>query len=216
MIVDTTRQISVVLIEDHPLVRRGVKDLLSRDRDICVVGEAESSNQATIMITQTQPDVAIVDIRLRQGSGIDVSKAIKSLSPKTEILVLTAYDDIQYVSSLMKIGISGYLLKTTSPKELRKAVHDVAENRVAFSPAIIEKMMSLLAHGKKDSSPKFDEVNLTPRQADVLTHMGEGSGNREIADALGVSRKTVEAHVVQIFRKLGVQNRTQAIFHSRK
>lgn len=211
MIAEESRQISVVLVEDHYLFRRSIKSCFAPDPHIKVVGEAEDSVQAIDLITQTQPDVAMLDIRLRQGTGIDVSRAIKTPSPFTKILVLTAYDDVQYVRSLMKIGISGYMLKTTSPKELRKAVHDVAENRVAFSPSIIEKMVSLLGPGSNGSHPRYADAYLTNRQLDVLNHMGQGLRNREIADVLGISLKTVEAHVEQILRKLGVKNRTQAV-----
>ena len=211
LIAEDSRQISVVLVDDHYLIRRSIRSCLAPDPQINVVGEADESEQAISLITQTQPDVAMLDIRLGQGSGIDVGRAIKSLSSFTKILVLTAYDDIQYVRSLMKIGISGYMLKTTSPKELRKAVHDVAENRVVFSPSIIDKMVSLLGPGRNGSHPRYADAYLTNRQSDVLNYMGQGMRNREIADALGISLKTVEAHVEQILRKLGVKNRTQAV-----
>jgi DNA-binding NarL/FixJ family response regulator len=226
----STGVINVVIVDDHEIVRQGVRKLLSRDTRIRVVGEAVSSDEAILLISQLQPDVALTDIRLQHGTGIDVSRAAKNVAPNTRVLVLSAYDDDQYVRSAMRLGASGYLLKTTSAKELTRAIHDAVEGQLVFSPLISDKVKILLQkasiedcsevsagtsrneiNGKKTTNMLSGDINLTTREAQVLEHIALGLKNSEIAGSMGISSKTVEAHIEHILIKLGAKSRTQAV-----
>lgn len=201
----------MVLVDDHPIFRQGIKALLGRDRSIKVIGEAVDRDDAIAVMSKLQPDVALLDIRLKEGSGIDVTRAGKELFPNTKILVLTAYDDDRYVRSLARLGVNGYLLKTVSAPELRMAVHYVAEGGLVFPPAIADQVSALMENGTKAATPTRFNRDLTAREAEVLEHMGQGLRNREIAESMGVSIKTVETHIEQVLLKLGAKNRTQAV-----
>jgi DNA-binding NarL/FixJ family response regulator len=225
---DTVREtIKVILVDDHELARHGIRKLLGGDVGIEVVGEAESCWGAISLISRLQPEVVILDIRLRQGNGVEVSRAVRKLAPATKILVLSAYDDSQYVVSMVKLGVSGYLTKSSSAEDLIGAVHFAAKGWLVFSPDIADKLANLL---RRSSGTLFDEAkgegslggstrersegSLTGREAEVLQHMFRGLGNRDIADALGISSKTVEIHIHRILLKLGAKNRSQAIVNS--
>lgn len=219
--------IKVILVDDHELARHGVWKLLGGDASIEVVGEAERSSEAISLIARLRPEVVILDIRLRQGNGIEVSRAVKKLAPDTRILVLSAYDDSQYVVSLVKLGVSGYLTKSSSAEDLIRAVHYAAKGWLVFSPDIADKLADLL---RRSGGAPFDEAtrgsglgefarersgqSLTGREAEVLQHMFRGLRNRDIADAMGISSKTVEIHIHRILLKLGAKNRSQAIVNS--
>lgn len=206
------RPVTVVLVDDHELIRRGVRQVLSSDRGIKVVGEAFGSSDALSMIGRVQPDVVILDIRLGQGSGLDVIKAIKAVAPSAKILVLSAYDYDKYVGSFLKLGASGYLLKTASAQELKKAVHDAAEGRFVLGHEIAGKIVSFFRRSDAQV-PGGAETwgNLTQRETEVLELMGQGLRNREIGESMGISLKTVEAHVEHILLKLGARSRMQAV-----
>ena len=135
---------TVVVVDDHELVRRGVRHLLRRDQGIRVVGESATASDAIQLLEQLQPDVAILDVRLGQGSGTDVARAAKDIAPTTKILILSAYDDDCYVRSLARLGVSGYLLKTASAKELGSAVQDIAKGGLVFPPGIAQSVTRLL------------------------------------------------------------------------
>ncbi len=218
--------ITVVLVDDHELVRQGVRKLLSYNATIKIVGEAATSSEAISLISRLEPDVVLLDIRLDQSSGIDVARSVKAITPNTKILVLTAYDDDQYVSAFARIGVSGYLLKTVSVRQLRRAIHDVAEGGLVFPPAISGKVTSLLQNNGREvvfevsgnvrDSGKFanaaqDNRSLTSRETQVFKHMTYGLRNHEVANVMGIALKTVEAHVQHILLKLGARSRTQTV-----
>ena len=176
-----------------------------------VVGEASDSAEAIFLIGQLQPNLAILDIRLNQGSGFDVVKACKQSAASTRILIFTAYDDDQYVRSLVRLGVRGYLLKTASAKELRAAVHDIVDGKLVFAPDITHKVLNSLEARSVPPVETMFARNLTKRESDVLGHLTEGLTNREIASQLGVSTKTVESHVRGVLLKLGAKSRTEAV-----
>lgn len=200
--------IEVVIVDDHPIIRCGLRGLLSGDHVLKVVGEADTGAKAIALISQLRPDVALVDISLGLMSGIDVIRCAKQLYPATKILVLTAYDDVQYVRSMIKLGVNGYLLKTVSGDELRRAILYVAEGGLIFQPQIACKALSIF-ESRSDVLSGSREA-LTPRENEVLTHIAQGLRDKEIASLMGIVPKTVEVHVGNILAKLGVQNRTQA------
>ncbi len=201
----------MVVVDDHDVTRQGITASLSHDGSIRVVGEAAGSNEAITLIGQLKPDVAIVDIRLGEGSGIDVSKAAKVIAPATKLLILSAYDDNRYVIALARLGVSGYLVKTVSAQELRSAVRNVAQGWLVFSPYIAPKVKDLLmmdnrAHPRQALSTR----NLTTRESEVLQQITYGDKNIEITSAMGIAVKTVEAHIERILLKLGAKSRTEA------
>jgi DNA-binding NarL/FixJ family response regulator len=204
-------QISVVLVEDHELAREGMKHILEEDRRINVVGEAAGSEDAIAVIEELQPNVVVLDIRLRQGSGFDVVRASGRVAKETKILVLSAYDDDQYVRSLVRLGVRGYLVKTVSAGEFKRAIHDVAEGSLVFLSGIADKVLGLLQRNEQTSHRASANGGLTGRESEVLKQMGEGLTNGEIARALGISRKTVESHVQRLFLKMGATSRTQVV-----
>lgn len=220
--------IRVVLVDDHELARHGVRRMLGSDTSIEVVGEAESCWSAISLITQLRPEVVILDIRLRDGSGIEVSRAAKKLAPDSKLLVLSAYDDSQYVVSMVKLGVSGYLTKSSSCEDLIKAVHCAAEGWLVFSPDIAHKVAGMLQKDggcssgdgegevglEEPAKAQRSDQTLTGREAEVLQHMFRGLRNRDIAEAMGISAKTVEVHIHRILLKLGARNRSQAILNS--
>jgi DNA-binding NarL/FixJ family response regulator len=207
-------QITVVLVDDHELARVGVQRILKRDTHIKVVGEASSSNDAISLIVELRPEVAVLDIRLRQGSGLDVIHSCKKMAAKTKMLILSAYDDERYVGPLVRLGVRGYLLKTVSADELRKAVRDVAEGKLVYPQEVADKVLDVLqaneANGRASGQTSLNG-SLTNRERDILERMGQGLTNSEIGGVLGISVKTVESHVRHLFLKLGAKNRTQAV-----
>ena len=206
-----TRTITVGLVDDHELTRRGVRQVLNHDRRIRIVGEAADADSALEMLERLQPDVLLLDIRLGESNGIDVVKRAGSVAPHTRIVVLSAYDHVRYVTSLMKMGAVGYLLKSASASELKKAVFDAAEGRPVFTPEIADKVIGLLRGWREQrSSIAGAAEDLTARESEVLRHLGQGLRNSEIARSMGIALKTVEVHVQHVLKKLGVRSRTQA------
>ncbi|MBN2098697.1 MAG: response regulator transcription factor [Dehalococcoidia bacterium] len=219
---------TVVLVDDHQLAREGMRKILGNDASIEVVGEAESCWEAISLIARLRPGVVVLDVRLRDGSGVEVGRAVRRLAPDSRVLVLSAYDDSQYVVSMVKLGVSGYLTKTSSGEDLIRAVHHAAEGWLVFSPDIADKVASLLRRnggallndGKRNGGYKElgwgqrSSESLTIRESEVLQQMFRGLRNRDIAEAMGISIKTVEVHMHRILLKLGARNRSQAIVKS--
>ena len=210
-------QITVGLVEDHELARRGIRQVLSSDRRFKIVGEAASCSEAVLLVERFHPDIVILDMRLRQSSGIDFVRSCKTIAPNTKILVLTAYDYKQYVTAVVKYGVTGYLLKSASAQELRRAVRDVANGKLVLAPEIAKKAPGKAGdngNGSGSSNGALRNSILTAREADVLKHIGHGLKNREIAEVMCIALKTVEAHVQHILQKMGAKSRTQAIINA--
>jgi two-component system response regulator DegU len=221
-------KVRVVLVDDHELARQGVRRLLGVDASIEVVGEADTCWGAISLIAQLQPEVVILDVRLRDGNGFEVSRAARRLAPGARVLVLSAYDDRQYVVSMVKMGVSGYLTKGASGEDLVRAVHCAARGWLVFSPDISDRVAGLLGRNgpepgdgperngaRAEPDPGWQgDGRLTGREAEVLRHIFRGLRNRDIAEAMGISPKTVEVHIHRILQKLGARNRSQAIMNS--
>ena len=205
-------RIRVVIVDDHELVRRGIRDMLRDDPGIEVVGEAGSRAEALGVIEETKPNVAILDMRLPDGTGMDVCRAAKTSAPATKVIVLSAYDDPGYVAAAVSLGAAGYLSKTVSATELSRAVHKVAQGWLLFGPDAAGRVRTLVV-GSDSLSPATSRhcEELTRREAEVLSHMCLGLTNADIARALGIAVKTVEEHMEHVLRKLGARNRTQAL-----
>lgn len=184
--------------------------MLGADTGISVAGEASNAREAKEMLREISPDVALVDIRLGDGSGIDVIRATRTTAPNTKSVMLSAYDDIQYVTSLVKEGAVGYLLKTVSGADLRQAVHAAAEGKAVLAPEIAGKVLRLLASGnRRNGSRSGADRRLTATEADILGHLSQGVQRGEIAVTMGISTDEVEAHLLDVMQKLGA-GRTRA------
>ena len=208
-----TEVIRVFILDDHELVRRGLVDLLSSAQDMTVVGEAASVDQALRRIPAVQPDVAVLDARLPDGSGIEVCRTIRSDHPHVRCLILTSYDDDEALFAAVLAGASGYLLKDIIGASLVEDIRYVARGRSLIDPALTGKLMARLLQ-----PPQGDPLvaGLTQREQDVLALIAEGQTNRQIGEQLALAEKTVKNYVTAILMKLGMQRRTQAAVYGSK
>jgi len=203
-------KIRVVLADDHAVVRKGIREFLDDEDDIEVVAEAENGVQAVALALSHHPDVMVLDIQMPEMTGIEAARKIKAADPHTHILVLTAYDDDPYIFAMLQTGASGYVLKNAPSAELIRAVRAVARGNSALDPAVTTKVMSQLATGKPAGAQEIVE-NLTPRELDVLRLAAKGLTNRAIGLKLGISNRTAQGHLANIFGKLNVATRTEAV-----
>ena len=211
-------KIRVILAEDHAVVRQGTKHLLDRYPDIEVIGEAGDGEEAVALVKELKPDVALMDVRMPRMSGIEATRKIKAECPEVAVLALTAHDDDEYVFALLESGANGYLLKTAEIEELVKAIRAVHAGQPALDPLVTQKVVSQFMNGK--SLPDVmaqvgDEMDgLTNRELEVLRMVAQGLTNKEVAQQLYISDRTVQAHLSSIFSKLQVSSRTEAVMYA--
>ena len=197
--------VRVLLVDDHEVVRRGLRDLLDDERDIDVVAEAGTIAEAIVRAEATRPDVAVVDMRLPDGDGATLCKRLRAIDgPKC--LVLTAFDDEPALVAAIEAGVSGYLLKQVRGQDLVTAVREVAAGRSLLDPVTTARVLDRIRRGNDDPLDA-----LTERERHVLTLIGEGLSNREIAQRLFLAEKTVKNYVTSVLAKLGMQRRAQAV-----
>lgn len=204
-------KISVVLVDDHVLVRKGLRKILEMEEDIEVIGEASDGISAIEEIKAKKPRVVLLDINMPQMNGIEVTKALKKERLDTKIIILTIYDDREYLLELIKMGISGYILKDIDPQGLIDAVRSVSRGETYIQPNLTR---ALIAEYNRMTQPITGAGKpLTAREKEVLAFIAEGLSNSEISSKLAISEKTVKNHVSSILRKLNLQDRTQvAVF----
>ena len=207
-------KIRILLAEDHAIVREGTRELLEQEEDLQVVGEAVDGEEAVRMTTTLSPDVVIMDIAMPKLNGIEATKQIKARCPATAVLILTAYDDDQYVFALLDAGAAGYLLKNVRGRELIEAVRQVAMGEAVLHPTVARKVLNRFASSPGQASPEEALDQLTPREMEVLKLAAKGITNQAIADELVVSVRTVQAHLNHTFGKLGVGSRTEAVMYA--
>jgi DNA-binding NarL/FixJ family response regulator len=204
--------IKVLVVDDQSLVRQGLRALLELESDLDVVGEAENGQVAINLIPSLCPDVILMDIRMPVVDGVAATKEISQNFPDIKVLVLTTFDDDEYVSAAMKYGAMGYLLKDTPSEELAAAIRAVHKGYTQLGPGIVKKLLTQSYLTKTNNSvntpPGFDE--LTPREKEVLRLIARGASNREIAQELFISEGTVKNHVTNILTRLNLRDRTQA------
>jgi DNA-binding NarL/FixJ family response regulator len=206
------QKIRVIIADDHAIVREGTRHILDHEPDMEVVGEAADGVQAVALVDELKPDVAIVDISMPTMGGIEATEKIKASRPGTAVLVLTSYDDDRYVFALLAAGAAGYLLKDVPSAEVVRAVRSVHAGEPALHPAIAKKVLARFAEEARQREPAHeDDELLTSRERDVLRLAACGLGNARIADRLSISLRTVQSHLTQIFNKLGVGSRTEAV-----
>ena len=205
--------IRVFLLDDHELVRRGLRDLLEEAGDIEVVGEAGLVHDALVRIGALQPDVAILDGLLPDGSGIDVCRDVRSRQPDTACLILTSYDDDQALFAAIMGGAAGYVLKQIKGHDLVDAVRRVAAGQSLLDPAVTQRVLSRLREGPKED-PRLS--SLTEQERRILALVAEGLTNRQIASRMHLAEKTVKNYVSSLLSKLGLESRTQAAVFATK
>jgi two-component system, NarL family, response regulator DevR len=199
--------IRVFILDDHELVRRGLTDLLTTTNDLTIVGEAATAADALHRIPAAAPDVALLDARLPDGSGIDVCREIRSSYPHVRCLILTSYDDDEALFAAVMAGASGYLLKQIGGNSLVEGIRQVAAGRSLLDPAVTEKLLDRL---RNPVQPDPVAGSLTPREREILDLIAEGYTNRQIGERLFLAEKTVKNYVSGLLTKLGMQRRTQA------
>jgi DNA-binding NarL/FixJ family response regulator len=202
--------IRILLVEDHQIVREGTRQLLEQVPDLEVIGEAADGETAIELANALRPDVVVMDVRLPGISGLEATRAIKAHLPATRVLILSAYQDDRFVFPLLETGASGYLLKTASGSELALAIHTVYRGETALDPHIAGKVVNRLTRGQPYRSPEMQE-GLSEREIEVLRVAARGKSNRQIGEALSISPHTVQVHLRNIFGKLGVNDRTEAV-----
>jgi len=209
-------EIRVLIADDHAVVREGTRQILEQEPDLKVVGEAADGDEAVKLTGSSKPDVAIIDISMPRVDGIEATKQIKALYPQVAVLILTAYDDDQFVFSLMEAGAAGYLLKSVRGSELVDAVRAVYSGESVLHPSIARKVLNRfvpsLEKGQRQEPPEI----LSQREMEVLHLATHGLSNQDIADELSLSLRTVQAHLGHIFNKLRVSSRTEAVVRALK
>ena len=202
--------ISILLVDDHNIVREGTRQLLEQSADMHVVGEASDGLDAVNLAEKMQPDVIVMDVRLPRLNGIEATRTITTRFPNIKVLILSAYDDDSYVFPLLEAGASGYLLKTSSGAELAEAIRQVHAGQTALSPRISKKIVSRMNTHQVYRTNNMLE-GLTEREMEVLRAAAHGDTNKVIAAKLGISVQTVQVHLRNIYGKLWVGNRSEAV-----
>jgi DNA-binding NarL/FixJ family response regulator len=208
------KKITILLVEDHVVVRESIRQFLGREATLEVVGEAGDGEEAVQMASQLKPDVIIMDISMPKLNGIEATKQIKALQPSTAILILTAYDYEQYIFPLLEAGAAGYLLKDVSSRELISAIETVYRGEAVLHPAVARKVMQRLTKAEPTEERASDL--LSKRELAILKMAAKGMSNSDIAKELHLSARTIESHLGSIFNKLGVGSRTEAVIKAMK
>lgn len=205
-----TKVIRVIIADDHELIREGIKQILELESDIEVVGQVSNGEEAFIMANELEPDIVLLDINMPKLNGIETLRRFKDLGLKSKIIILTIHEDREYILKTLKIGAYGYILKDTDADSLIKGIRAVAKGEKYIQPSVSE-----LVNGNskldKEESNNIKKINsLTKREYEVLMLIAEGLNNRDIAEKLFISEKTVKNHVSSIFKKLDLNDRVQA------
>jgi DNA-binding NarL/FixJ family response regulator len=210
---DTGEPTRVFLLDDHEVVRRGLRELLEAENDLVVVGEAGTADEALSRIPPTRPDVAVLDVRLPDGNGVEVCREVRSRHPEVQCLMLTSFADDEALFQAIMAGASGYLLKQIKGPDIVDAIRRVASGQSLLDPAVTRRVLERLRTG-----PEEDErlASLTEQERRILELIAEGLTNRQIADRVHLAEKTVKNYVSNLLAKLGMERRTQAAVYAAK
>lgn len=203
-------KIRLLLVDDHEIVRAGIKMLFQSEQDMEIVGEVGSGTEAIEAVKELEPDVVIMDVAMPGMSGIEATQQIKQASPETVVLALTMYEDEQYFFEMLNAGASGYIPKRAAPDDLVSAIRVVSQGNVFLHSTLAKFLMKEMMDPSTEVDPSVAE-ELTPREREVLTYIAEGYTNREIAEALVISVKTVDRHRENIMQKLNLHSRVELV-----
>ncbi len=205
--------IRVFLLDDHELVREGIRSLLESDEDVEVVGEAATAHEALTRMVLAKPDVAILDVRLEEGNGIEVCRDIRSLMPELVCLMLTSFADDEALYASVMAGAAGYVLKQVKARDLIADVKKVASGGSLMDPRAVARVVERISNPPK---PNAELDVLSPQQQRILALIAEGKTNRQIAEAMFLSEKTIKNYLTALFAKLGMSSRTEAAIYATK
>ena len=200
------KKIGVLLVDDHTVVRQGLRALLRAEDDLEVVGEAENGRQAVMLARKSPPDVVVMDVAMPMLNGLEATRQILRNTPSTKVLVLTSYSDDECVEQMMRAGATGFLMKQTAANDLLKAIREVYRGNSFFSPAIAKRLRDQCRQALTDGASSRKSGDLTSREAEVLQLIAEGFSNKQIASELTISIKTVEKHRQQVMNKLNIHD----------
>ena len=206
----------ILIADDHPMLRQGIRELLEREADFQVVAEVGDGEEAIALASKLKPDVVIMDIGMPKVNGLEATRQIKGEHPAIAVLVLTIYDDDEYIIGLLEAGAAGYLLKSAYGQELVQAIRSVRAGEVVLHPLIGQRLLKRAASRQLRPIMLEGVEKLTIREIEVLRLAARGMSNREIALELGVGVRTVKGHLVSIFSKMRVGSRTEAVLHALK
>jgi NarL family two-component system response regulator LiaR len=204
--------ITVLLVDDHKLVRQGVRAFLEAHEEFLIVGEAESGVSAVKLAEQTVPDVVLMDLIMPEMDGVEATRKVKNISPRSQIVVLTSYHEDEHIFPALEAGANSYILKDIDMDELAEAIRRAARGEVTLHPRVASRILQELQGSKREEVNPFTE--LTKREMEVLKLIAKGLNNREIAEQLVISEHTVKGHVSNIFSKLHLADRTQAAVYA--
>jgi DNA-binding NarL/FixJ family response regulator len=203
----------VLIVDDHPLLRKGVGQLIDQEKDLIVVGEAEDAHKAITAIENSKPDIALIDISLSGTSGIELIKNIKARFPKLKMLVLSMHDESVYAQRALRAGASGYIMKQEGTEKVLLALRKVLQGEVYLSERLGNRMLHTLVSGRASLATSPVE-ELSDRELEVFSLIGQGHGTRPIAEKLHLSVKTIESHRAHIKEKLNLQNASELVHHA--
>lgn len=209
-------QIKLLIADDHVLVRDGTRRILEAEQDLKVIAEAGDGEEAVMLASRLKPDVAIIDIAMPKLDGIEVTKRVKECCPATAVLILTAYDDDQFVFNLLEAGAAGYLLKSVRSQELVDAVRALYAGESVLHPAVARKVLDHFVTTSEKIRKQDPLETLSQREMEIIKLVTRGLSNKDIADELYLSMRTVQGHLGSIFSKLGVGSRTEAVVRALK
>ncbi|SDC32756.1 two component transcriptional regulator, LuxR family [Melghirimyces thermohalophilus] len=204
---------NVLLVDDHPVVLKGLRFFLQTRPNIHIVGEAQNGEEALQQVEKCQPDVVLMDVLMPNMDGIEATRRIKEKHPHVQVIILTSSSDKDHVLPAIRAGASGYQLKDVDPRLLEETLNAVMSGETSLHPQISNQLMTHVARGEEQHSSYHD---LTPRERIILEHITHGQSNKEIAAELHITEKTVKTHITNILGKMGVQDRTQAAIHALK
>lgn len=208
-----TKRIRVAIVDDHPIVREGLRMILARAEDCQFVGEATDGNQALQLVAETQPDVVLMDLRMPGMDGVEALKRIRQAWPQIAVLILTNYNEDDLMIRGLQAGAQGYLLKDTDLEQLLQAIRQAARGETLVQPEIMERVLFLAAQASSPqrSARRRKNQDLTERERDILVRVAQGERSKEIAAHLGLTERTVGAYLTTIYTKLGVDSRASAV-----
>lgn len=211
-----SQETRILLVDDHPLVRRALRDILEKEPDLRVVAEAGDGREAVEMTAEHQPDIVIMDISMPVLNGVEATKQIKAAHPLTSVLILTVHTDVETIFSILQAGASGYLVKSIFGPEVIHTIRAVMDGDMVLSREVSQEVLKYTLHHAPRPAKEVPQEGISAKGMEVLTLAAKGMSNKEIGAALGISEATVKSYFVDVFQKLNVRSRTEAVFVSLK